>query len=181
MTSPFPTVAPDFSDPLGLLRACHGRILAHCAALERLVPHLSHHGVDAEAREAIARVHRYFATAAPHHHADEEQDLFPRLTAAAPELVPLMQALEEEHEALEHHWQVLAPLLAEPEKALADRDAFAHAVSGFVAAYRAHALKENEQLLPRAAEVLSPADLRALGRRMAERRHVSLPPDDAVF
>lgn len=175
MTLLFPAVAPDFSDPVGLLRACHGRILAHCATLERLVPHLARHGADAEAREAMARVHRYFATAAQHHHADEEQDLFPRLSAVAPELIPLMQELESEHEGLSRHWQALAPLLAEPEKAVADGDAFARVVAAFVAGYQAHAAKENERLLPRAADVLSPADLRELGARMAARRSVTLP------
>ncbi len=173
--SPFPSAAPDFNDPLGLLRACHGRILAHCQTLERLVPHLSAHGADGEAREAMARVHRYFSTAAQHHHADEEQDLFPRLATVAPDLAPLMRALATEHEGLTGHWQALAPLLSAPERAVADLAAFAAVVGGFVAAYRAHAAKENEQLLPRAADVLSPEELRELGARMATRRGVAAP------
>lgn len=175
MISPFPAAAPDFSDPVGLLRACHGRILAHCATLERLVPHLARHGADAEAREAMARVHRYFATAAQHHHADEEQDLFPRLNTVAPALIPLIQELEREHEGLSRHWQALAPLLAEPEQAMADAATFARVVAAFIAGYQAHAAKENEHLLPRAAEALSPEDLRELGARMAARRGVALP------
>jgi hemerythrin-like domain-containing protein len=173
--SPFPSAAPDFSDPLGLLRACHGRIVAHCQTLERLVRHLSAHGADAEARTAMTRVHRYFSTAAQHHHADEEQDLFPRLATAAPDLGPLMQELANEHEGLAGHWRALAPLLSAPERAVADPDAFARVVAGFVAAYQAHAAKENERLFPRAAEALSAGELHELGTRMAARRGVNHP------
>jgi hypothetical protein len=43
--------------------------------LERLSAHVAANGVDADAREAIARVHRYFEPAGPDHHADEEVDL----------------------------------------------------------------------------------------------------------
>ena len=32
--------APDFSDPLGLLAACHERMLANCALLQRMLDNL---------------------------------------------------------------------------------------------------------------------------------------------
>jgi hemerythrin-like domain-containing protein len=173
-TSPFPSAAPDFSDPLGLLRACHGRILGHCDTLERLLPHLAAHGADAEACEAMARVHRYFSTAAQHHHADEEQDLFPQLMTVALELHALIAELATEHTTLSAHWAALAPLLAAPEQATADPARFAGVVAGFVSAYRAHAEKENLHLLPRAGQVLSTDFLKELGARMATRRGVKL-------
>lgn len=176
--SPFPTAAPDFSDPLGLLRACHGRILGHCRTLERLVSHLADHGADTEAREAMARVHRYFSTAAQHHHEDEEQDLFPSLTNAAPELHALLQTLGAEHAALAAHWAALAPLLTAPERAASAKEEFGRVVAGFVAGYTAHAGKENEQLLPRAAQVLSTDALHELGARMAARRGVTFQAPD---
>jgi len=47
-----PKPAPGFDDPLGLLRACHERILGHCDTLERLESHLRQHGADQDAQEA---------------------------------------------------------------------------------------------------------------------------------
>jgi len=70
---------PDFDDPLGVLRACHERMLAQCNTLQGLVTHVAHNGVDDEARSAIGNVIHYFTTSALHHHQDEEQDLFPLL------------------------------------------------------------------------------------------------------
>lgn len=74
-----PKPAPGFDDPIGLLRACHERILGHCDTLERLVSHLQLHGADEDAQQAATRILRYFQVAAPLHHQDEERDLFPAL------------------------------------------------------------------------------------------------------
>jgi hemerythrin-like domain-containing protein len=168
--NPFPVAAPDFSDPLGLLRACHGRIAAHCDTLERLLPHLAAHGADAEAREAMARVYRYFSTAAAHHHEDEEQDLLPRLRGLAPDLDRLMEELLAEHGQLARNWNELKPLLADPARAAAEQAALHQAVARFVAGYRHHADKENRDLLPRAAQLLDAEALAAIGAAMARRR-----------
>lgn len=171
--NPFPQAAPDFSDPLGLLRACHGRIADHCRTLERLLPHLAARGADAEAREAMARVHRYFSTAALHHHEDEEQDLFPRLRGREADLDALIARLEEEHARLARHWAELRPLLADPARAAAPGGPFAGAVERFVTGYLGHAATENEHLLPRAAGLLDAAALAVMGRAMARRRGVA--------
>jgi hypothetical protein len=83
MNSPaFPALAAGTDEPLEMLSACHARIQSQCATLRRLVAHLLAHGVDAEARLAAASVMRYFDTSARHHHADEEEDLFPALIEA---------------------------------------------------------------------------------------------------
>ncbi len=67
---------PDFNDPLGILKACHQRMLMYCGILDKLIPHIADKGVDAEARSAIGKVKTYFSTSAVHHHQDEEEDLF---------------------------------------------------------------------------------------------------------
>ena len=76
--------APSFDDPLGMLAACHGRIERQLATLERLQRHLPEHGCDVDARAAARGILRYFDTAAPNHHADEEASVFPRLRNAVP-------------------------------------------------------------------------------------------------
>jgi len=63
--------------PPEMLSACHRRVEHQCATLRRLVPHLAAHGADSAARTATTNVWRYFETSAKHHHADEEEDLFP--------------------------------------------------------------------------------------------------------
>ncbi len=172
--SPFPDAAPDFSDPLGLLRACHERILQHCATLERLVEHLRAHGVDAEARTAAGKIHHYFSTAGQHHHQDEEQDLFPRLARQSLKLADLVHRLRQDHARMDALWQQLGPLLAAPAR-IDDLDAFAALVADFAALYRSHIARENADLLEMARHILSSDEVKKLGKQMAERRGRSAP------
>ena len=51
---------PDFNDPLGVLRACHDRMLVQCDTLEKLPAHIAANGVDDEARSAISKAVKYF-------------------------------------------------------------------------------------------------------------------------
>jgi len=163
--------APDFSDPIGLLAACHQRILDHCDLLERMTDWLLQHGVDTEIQAAARRVHRYFDQAAPHHHADEEQDLFP-LLLRMPDLADVLRTLQAEHTALDAHWLALEPDLL----GLVDghpADDWAEMVRGFVDAYRHHIAVENERILPAARERLAAKQLQAIGQAMAARRGVA--------
>ena len=102
MTMPHPLLtdptAPSFDDPLGMMAACHRRIERQLATLSRLQRHLPENGCDADARAAARGILRYFDAAAPNHHADEEESLFPRLEQAlAVRPVTLMAELEDEH------------------------------------------------------------------------------------
>lgn len=166
---PFPEAAPDFTDPLGLLRACHERILQHCATLERLVDHLRAHGVDSEARTAAGKIHHYFSTAGQHHHQDEEQDLFPRLAHQSLKLADRVHRLRQDHARMGTLWQQLGPLLATPSR-ITDVDAFAALAAEFTALYRDHIADENSELLELAQHILSSDELKKLGQQMAERR-----------
>lgn len=172
--SPFPEAAPDFTDPLGLLRACHERIVQHCATLERLVEHLRAHDVDAEARSAAGKIHHYFSTAGQHHHQDEEEDLFPRLARQSLKLADLVHRLRQDHARMDALWQQLAPLLAAPGR-IDDLDAFAAQVTEFASLQRSHVARENEDLLEMARHILSSDEMKKLGKRMAERRGRSAP------
>lgn len=172
--APFPSTAPDFSDPLGLLRACHERIFQHCEMVERLAQHLAGKGLDQESREAAAKIHRYFSSAAKHHHADEEQDLFPRLAHQSLELADIVHRLKREHEQLDALWERIEPLLAKPF-AIEDTAVFQALAQQFAGAYRSHARTENEEVLDIAQHLFGSDELRELGHSMAERRGVSLP------
>jgi len=172
------TVAPDFSDPLGLLSACHGRIESQCATLLRLPGHMSIHGVDIQAKQAATKALTYFNTAGKHHHEDEEVDLFPLLEEYAelegnPGLLALLHELKIEHSQMEKAWQDLEWFLS---KLAGDHEVSPEAlpINQFVALYRSHIAKEDRELFPFACLKLTAEQLSVLGNNMAERRNVKI-------
>lgn len=164
--------APGFDDPIGVLEACHGRVLKHCATLMALVTHLAEQGLDDAAQEAAQQIHRYFSTAGQHHHEDEEQDLFPILRNKNAAIAALISQLETEHRQFESLWSRLEPLLAKPES-ITDLMAFTQLATEYDNAYQHHVALENTQLLPKARQLLSTAEQTTLGKAMAARRGVA--------
>lgn len=173
--------AVGFEVPLEMLSACHARIEQQCATLRRLLPHLAHHGADPQARSAAEGVMRYFDTAAVHHHADEEQDLFPALIEAmagsdAVCVRELTAGLAAEHRELEAGWQrvraVLERVAAGDRVALQDED-----VEALVGLYERHMQREESELLPMAARLLSVEALDRVGRAMRQRRGIGAVED----
>ena len=172
----FSAPSAGFEAPLEMLSACHFRIERQCATLRRLVPHLATHGADSEARTAAANVMRYFDTSAKHHHADEEQDLFPALIESMAGSDPvclreLTQALAAEHDELEVRWLSIRAVL---ERVVAGDNVVleSQAVKALVGLYERHIAREETELLPMAARLLSDEDLARVGRAMRERRGI---------
>lgn len=176
-----PTPLPGFHSPgasteapLEMLAACHGRVHKQCETLGRLAAHLPTHGSDTAAQQAATAVTRYFDTAARDHHADEEEDLFPALFEAmagsdAVCIRELTDALRSEHRQLEALWQRLRPELLAISQGLPH--GFTHTLSqSFTQAYRAHAHKEDTELLPMATRLLSEEQIDRVGAAMRQRR-----------
>lgn len=165
--------APTFDQPLEMLRACHGRILAQCGTLAKLLQHLPAHGCDGQAQQAAQAVLRYFNSAGQYHHDDEEMDLFPQLLASSDTVAhDLVMRLIGQHHDMESAWLQLHPMLqavAEGKSAALEEKAVAH----FSLLYERHITLENAQLLPLAAQLLSSEQLSALGKKMAGRRGVA--------
>ena len=170
----FPPPAPDFSDPLGLLRACHERILRHSDLLVRLAEHIATSGADDEARKTAAAIYRYFTTAGKHHHQDEEQDLFPRLARQSLKLADRVHRLKQEHPALDAIWQELEPLLADLTR-VDDMALFAELAARFADAQRRHVTAENKELFDVAQHIFSDRELQDIGKAMAVRRGLRTP------
>jgi hemerythrin-like domain-containing protein len=174
ISPPGSTQAAGFESPLTMLAECHRRVERQCATLARLAPHLAANGSDTAAREAATAVLRYFDTAAPNHHADEEQDLFPALleSMAGSDAVCLRQIIERllaEHRTLDRHWTALRRTL----QAVAEgRDARLDGadVEAFAALYARHIALEEGELIPMAARLLGDAELQRLGDAMRARR-----------
>ncbi len=172
----FTSPAAGFEAPLEMLSTCHGRVESQCQTLLRLVPHLAANGPDQAAREAAQNVMRYFDTSAPHHHADEEEDLFPALLQAVTgaelaRLRELIAALQAQHRELEQAWAELRWKL-ECIWLGTLRGLDAAEVGRLVELYRSHIEREETELLPLAARALDAARLDIVGRAMRLRRGI---------
>lgn len=180
ITSPFPGhSAPNagFEVPLELLAACHHRVESQCTTLQRLVAHAATHGSDEEARVAAAAVLRYFDASAVDHHADEEIDLFPALIDSmvgsdATCIRALIESLKGDHRTLESRWQRLRPALLKIAAGEA-QPLLAGDVMPLVALYGQHMAREEAELLPMAARLLSDSALESVGRAMRQRRGIA--------
>jgi hemerythrin-like domain-containing protein len=170
-----------YDDPLGMLTGCHRRIEKKIGTLKALCAHLSAKGIDAEASTAAQSVLRYFNVAAAHHHADEEQDLFPMLEhrivvgAERERFLLLGKQLREEHREIERVWA----RLRKPLEAVADglmRTIPETDVHAFATLYARHIQAEESVFRSLIERWLGKSDLVALGRSMAERRGAPFMP-----
>jgi len=154
--------------PLELLYACHEKVRRFNALAWKLAGHVETLGADEQARDAAKQILRYFEMSLPHHHADEELDVFPALrdlNDAA--LSAAITELEAEHVALEALWQEVGPWLhgvAQGETVSAPAS-----LSQFVAHYVMHTDREEREVFS-AIERLPDSLVDAIAQRMRARR-----------
>ena len=169
-----------FDDPIAMWTGCHRRIEKQLKTLEKLAEHVARHGVDIEAAGAAQAVLRYFEKSGPHHHEDEDRDLFPLLAlriadpAEAARFAGVRERLEADHRVMESAWSKLRKPLHGIAEGLNKKLPVAD-VEAFRAIYLAHIPLEDETIPPLVARWLTSADLEALGRTMAQRRGVAFP------
>jgi hemerythrin-like domain-containing protein len=156
--------------------------LANCPKLVvcelNLTVPLAAHGANEEARTAATNVMRYFETSAKHHHADQEEDLFPALIDSmagsdAMSLREMIEGLKADHRALEVVWsrlrRVLEGITNGTSVPLVSDD-----VETLVSLYERHIECEESELLPMAKRLLSDDDLARVGRAMHARRGIGM-------
>lgn len=170
----FRAPAAGFDAPLDMLHACHERIHRSLDLLGRICERVRQERVDAAVHEAAADVLRYFDKAAPHHHEDEEQHVFPRVLAgtANAEVRAVVVKLQQDHQQMEALWARLRTPLAALSNGHAEgfHEAACALAQEFRALYESHARTEETLVFP-AAEALIDDDTReAMGREMARRR-----------
>lgn len=169
--------APDFDQPIAVLKHCHDRIRKQIGTMQKLLPHLSEHGQDIEVQQAATAVLRYFNSAAHHHHADEEQDLLPMLEATAKGedavlLNTLLPEIMSEHQKMEVAWLVLDQQLKEIASGTSS-DLSAEDVTRFSEMYTAHMEKEETHIAPMAKRLFSSEQMHRLGNAMRLRRGIA--------
>jgi pyridoxamine 5'-phosphate oxidase len=185
MNELLPDTAPDFDQPIAVLKHCHGRIRKQLATLEKLLAHLPQHGADQQARQAATAVLRYFEKAAHLHHDDEEQDLIPMLRAVAQgEDAATLQALApvilQDHKDMDAMWQDLHEQLA----AIADGSGAqlsSGAVQRFSQRYLGHMEREESMVAPMALRLFSPQQMAQLGHAMQRRRGIAPAAPDVAM
>ncbi len=176
MTSLLHDTAPDFDQPIAVLKHCHNRIRKQLSTLDKLLAHLPEFGADEQARQAAAAVVKYFEKAAHLHHDDEEQDLIPMLRAVAQgEDAATLQALAptilQDHKDMDALWQDLHEQLtavAEGRSTVLS----ASAVQRFCQRYAAHMEREESTMAPMALRLFSPEQMTQLGQAMQRRRGI---------
>ena len=176
MTLNLHDTAPDFDQPIAVLKHCHDRIRKQLATLDKLLAHLPEFGADEQARQAAAAVLKYFEKAAHLHHDDEEQDLIPMLRAVAQgEDAATLQALApvilQDHKDMDALWQDLHEQLS----AIAEGQSpvlSASAVQRFSQRYLAHMEREEGTMAPMALRLFSPEQMAQLGKAMQARRGI---------
>lgn len=173
----FGAPAVGFDTPFEMLHACHERVQRTLDLLERLCQYLLDTGCDASAQAAARDVLRYFDIAAPRHHEDEEQHVFPLLEASSdPLLRSAVARLHAEHGAMADRWHQARKSL----QALADGHtavfsaAERAALAAFAAGYAEHIALEETLVYPAARSVMDEAALQEMGRQMRQRRGAAL-------
>ena len=175
--------APDFDQPIAVLKHCHGRIRKQLATLDKLLAHLPEFGADEQARQAARAVLNYFEKAAHLHHDDEEQDLIPMLRAVAQgEDAATLQALApvilQDHKDMDALWQDLHEQLT----AIAEGSAAtlsASTVQRFSQRYSSHMEREESTMAPMALRLFSPEQMAQLGKAMQARRGIGQTAGEA--
>jgi hemerythrin-like domain-containing protein len=119
---------------------------------------------------------RYFDTAGRDHHADEEDDLFPALIESmagsdAVCLREITEGLATEHREIESKWQCVRAALEKISAGESVSLAFSD-VEALALAYERHIQREEGELLPMAARLLSDETLDVIGRAMRRRRGI---------
>jgi hemerythrin-like domain-containing protein len=166
---------PRFDQPLELLKDCHRRIEYFLDALSGAIARNRRGPLDAEGREFLSRAIEYFRTGLPRHMSDEEDSLFPRLRGHA-SLTARLDSLSEDHreetEFMEALLIRLEPIAAGETLPSDLLDGLAAQAGALRERYAGHIEREELELFPAAAGLLSEAELAEIGGEMAARRGV---------
>lgn len=155
--------------PLEHLVACHDRILQRLETLERVAEALLTN--RDEAIRAANAVVRFFDTNGIWHTQDEEDSVFPRLTAAADaETQHYLNELEAQHQEAEQVYAELKAALLRLASGAPEEDQFRSLVARLCGIYRQHIASENQHLIGLGKRLLTKHQLAEIAQEMKLRR-----------
>jgi hemerythrin-like domain-containing protein len=164
-----------WEDPIGMLTDCHRRVEHFLGILVRLARRTGAALTEEESRALEAALH-YFHTSGRTHNADEEESLFPRLTARLEEgsaTAGRMRQLTGEHRRAEGLHATLERLLLERrarELTGAEQAELEQAAGELESLYHAHIRAEEEEVFPAARRLLEAEAVAAVGAELKTRR-----------
>ena len=164
-----------FDDPLAMLRDCHRRIEHFLNIVCLVVDRAAKRALSDEETAAIQAALNYFRVGGLRHNADEEQSLFPRMReAGATDQAGAIDGLEHDHrDAAAMHDRVDALYsvwIANGNLTPAQHEELAAATGKLKQLYTEHIKLEEEIVFPRAAQMLKPDALAAMGEEFRARR-----------
>jgi hemerythrin-like domain-containing protein len=164
-----------FDDPIGMLQDCHRRIERFAGLLGQVARQADGRALGAEECEAVEAALRYFRESGPRHNADEEESLFPRMRqGGAAEVLRDVERLEDEHRQSEALHKEAAELfdrwMADGALAAVDRGRLHAVIARLELIYREHIRIEEQVVFPRAAQMLDPKTVAAIGAEFRRRR-----------
>lgn len=168
----FTDPATDFSHGLAVIRCYHDDLLATGEDLLKLAIRVQHRGVDEATAYRCMALFSHYQLTNPLHHRDEENCLFPLLLEHSLLMDAMLERLTLDHEEIETWWDELAKMLAAPEQ-VKDGDRFMELAYTFERLQREHLVRENQDFLPEVEKLLKPAQIRAVGLKMAALRGIS--------
>jgi hemerythrin-like domain-containing protein len=169
--------APDsgFDDPIGMLKDCHRRIEHFLDILCVVAERAGNRNLTEEERSAVKAALQYFHLGGERHTLDEEESLFPRLLAAAPNgTTEVIERLTRDHgDADDLHasvdWLYTAWISAGTLEGC-DQAALLAQTASLKRLYAGHILIEETEVFPRAALALDNQSLADMGREFSFRR-----------
>lgn len=164
-----------FDDPIGMLTDCHRRIENFLRVLDLVCHRAKGRKLTEEESSAVQASLDYFRRGGRRHTADEEESLFPRLRAQLSESdLKEIEGLEHEHEFADGLHTEVDDLYSRwiSTGTLSDADSahLAKAVGELVHMYQGHIRIEEDIVFPRAAKVLDPPTVQAIGNEFRLRR-----------
>lgn len=171
----------DFTHPIQMLKDCHRRIEHFLDVLRKVDAEFGEGDLPDQGRRALEASLNYFANFAPHHTADEEQSLFPRMRSSAStgarEVLVELDLLERDHrrgevchalvDQLTRHWLETGRIDQDRRKSLRA------ALDELVTMYAGHIWLEEQQVFVLASGTLKAEQLREIGEEMRRRRSLN--------
>jgi len=150
----------DASHRPGALPAADRSMLEHCESLRQIARALRAGEPSAAIRQQAAAVRLAIESTMFAHHRDEETLVFPALLEAmagsdAVCLREMADSLASEHRAFETLWQALGQALAQIEAGERVHESVSKNIDTFADGYRAHVLREEQELYPMASRLLT--------------------------